>query len=170
MLFSRASNDVATDHQPHSDTNVEWGSTIRSNLAEQLNDIAYPPSKPAFKASQRSYYSIQEQEATPRCIVKPQNVKQISKALDILKAQFDTQTGSSQEERLCFVVRSGGHGLEAVANAEGGAVSDLSSISEVTVSGDGQSTVNGAGARWADVSSKLDQRNLAVTGGRNPHV
>ena len=74
------------------------------------------------------------------------------------------------EKRLRFAICSGGHGLEAVANVEGGVVLDLSSISDVIVSDDEQSTVIGAGARWADVSSKLDQRNLVVVGGRNSHV
>ena len=47
---------------------------------------------------------------------------------------------------------------------------DLSLFREVVPSEDGSSVAIGAGAKWMDVSKVLDQKGLAVMGGRNSAV
>ena len=47
---------------------------------------------------------------------------------------------------------------------------DLGLFCEVTPSEDGSSVTIGAGAKWIDVSKVLDDKNLAVVGGRNSAV
>ena len=47
---------------------------------------------------------------------------------------------------------------------------DLSLFCEVVPSEDGSSVIIGAGAKWIDVSKVLDERGLAVVGGRNSAV
>jgi hypothetical protein len=49
-------------------------------------------------------------------------------------------------------------------------VIDLGLFCEVTPSEDGSSVVIGAGAKWRDVSKVLDEKGLAVVGGRNSAV
>jgi len=46
----------------------------------------------------------------------------------------------------------------------------MSLFCEVTVLEDGESVVIGVGAKWASVSKVLDERGLAVVGGRNSAV
>lgn len=170
ILFALLSRASDKSRRANSAADVNWDSTTCAKLAEALHDIVYPPGSTVFKASLQSYYSLQEQELIPRCIVKPQNPDQVSTAIRILKDQFDTQARTPSGEPLHFAIRSGGHGLEAVANIQNGIVLDLSDLSEVTVAEDEQTTVIGTGAHWGDVSSVLDQKNLAVAGGRNSNV
>ena len=47
---------------------------------------------------------------------------------------------------------------------------DLSLFNEVTPSDDGSSVVLGTGARWRDVSRALEDKGIAVVGGRNSAV
>ena len=47
---------------------------------------------------------------------------------------------------------------------------DLGLFCEVIVSEDGSSVIIGAGAKWMDVSRVLDEKGLAVVGGRNSAV
>jgi hypothetical protein len=47
---------------------------------------------------------------------------------------------------------------------------DLSLLNEVTPSEDGLSVTIGGGAKWMDVSKVLDEKGLAVVGGRNSTV
>ena len=47
---------------------------------------------------------------------------------------------------------------------------DLGLFCEVTPAEDGSRVTIGAGARWMDVSKVLDERGLAVVGGRNSAV
>ena len=47
---------------------------------------------------------------------------------------------------------------------------DLSLFRAVTPSEDGSSVVIGGGCKWADVSEVLNERRLAVVGGRNSAV
>ena len=47
---------------------------------------------------------------------------------------------------------------------------DLGLFREVTPSEDGSSVVIGTGAKWMDVSKVLDEKDLAVVGGRNSAV
>ena len=47
---------------------------------------------------------------------------------------------------------------------------DLGLFCEVTPSKDGSSVAIGGGAKWMDVSKALDEKGLAVIGGRNSAV
>jgi hypothetical protein len=68
-------------------------------------------------------------------------------------------------------VRSGGHSpIAGAASIKGGVVIDLRFFYEVTHSEDESSVVIGTGAKWMDVSKSLDEKGLAVVGGRNSAV
>lgn len=104
----------------------------------------------------------------PACVVRPRNVQQLCTAVTILKRAF--QAGGKKAEGL-FAIRSGGHSpVSGAASIEKGVVIDLGHFCEVTPSEDGSSVVIGAGAKWMDVSKVLDEKRLAVVGGRNSAV
>jgi hypothetical protein len=126
-----------------------------------------------FKRSMNSYWAQQECEIVPACVVRPRNAVELSKAVKILKEEFDVEgygKGDKKTEGL-FAVRGGGHSpLPGAASIDDGVVIDLSRFCEVTPSEDGTSVVIGGGCKWADVSKFLDRRGLAVVGGRNSAV
>ena len=101
------------------------------------------------------------------------NVQQLCTAVTVLKRPYDErgkQAGEEKGEEL-FFFRSGGHSpVSGAANIEGGVVIDLGLFCEVAPSEDGSSVTIGAGAKWMDVYMVLDEKGLAVIGGRNSAV
>lgn len=148
--------------------------TMCKNLASALPDcVIFPNDTSAFKHSMNSYWAQQEREVAPACVVRPRNVQQLSAAVKILKREYDERprpTGEDQDAGL-FAIRSGGHSpVPGAASIKGGVMVDLRHFCEVTPSEDGSSVVIGTGARWMDVSKALDEKGLAVVGGRNSAV
>ena len=120
-----------------------------------------------------SYWAQQECEVVPACVVRPRDVQELSTATTMLKREYDErrkQSGKDQPEGL-FAIRGGGHSpIAGAASINGGVLIDLSLFKEVTPSEDGSSVVIGAGCKWMDVSKVLDEKGLAVVGGRNSAV
>lgn len=94
-------------------------------------------------------------------------------AVMVLKREYDEQqkqAGKNKGKGL-FAIRSGGHSpVAGAASIEDGVMIDLSLLCEVVPSDDGLSVTVGAGARWKDVYKVLDEKGLAVVGGRNSAV
>lgn len=109
----------------------------------------------------------------PACVIQPSRLQQLSIAVTILKREYDKrqkEAGKNKAEGL-FAIRSGGHSpIAGAASIKGGVVIDLGLFCEVTPSEDGSSVTIGAGAKWKDVSKILDEKGLAVVGGRNSAV
>jgi hypothetical protein len=128
----------------------------------------------AFNASASKYFAQQSNTTRPACIVRPDNVKQLSQAAVILHQEFLARKaeGHGKHNNLGFVsLRSGGHSYaRASASIEGGVLLDLSGFSDVTISNDGSSVMIGAGARWSKVYQVLESKKIAVAGGRNAAV
>ncbi|TVY31782.1 Bifunctional solanapyrone synthase, partial [Lachnellula subtilissima] len=149
-------------------------------LASALSDaVIFPHDKVAFRKSMNSYWAQQECEVVPACVVQPRDAQQLSTTVKILKREFNGReegkkdpTGSDGEKSAgLFAIRGGGHSpIPGAATVKGGVLIDLSLLKEVTPSEDGSSVVIGAGAKWMDVSKVLDERGLAVVGGRNSAV
>ncbi|KAK8008423.1 hypothetical protein PG991_010974 [Apiospora marii] len=121
------------------------------------NSVQYPGILP-----DDMYWSLQEAELHPSCVVTPSNRDEVSLAIQIL------HLGSKYFPDRCeFAVRSGGHTPWAgAANVEAGVVVDLQRLNQVIISAV-KTTVNvGPGNRWGDVYNVLDPQGLAVTGGR----
>lgn len=146
---------------------------LSQSLASALPDSVLFPHDVAFKQSINSYWAQQECEVIPACVVRPRDVQQLCTLITILKREHDgreKQAGERKVEGL-FAVRSGGHSpVPGAASVKGGVVIDLGHFCEVTPSEDGSSVVIGAGAKWMDVSKVLDEKGLAVVGGRNSAV
>ncbi|CAD6569233.1 MAG: hypothetical protein ASARMPRED_002677 [Alectoria sarmentosa] len=147
---------------------------LSKSLASALPEcVIFPHDATAFKQSMNSYWAQQECEVIPACVVRPRDVQQLSTAVTVLKREYDErgkQAGKESAEGL-FAIRSGGHSpVSGAASIKGGVVIDLGLFCEVTPSEDGASVAIGAGAKWMDVSKILDEKCLAVVGGRNSAV
>ena len=147
---------------------------LSKSLASALPDsVIFPHDTAAFKQSMNSYWAQQECEVIPACVVRPRDVQQLCTAVSILKCEYDErrkQVGEEKAEGL-FAIRSGGHSpVSGAASNKGGVVIDLGLFCDVTPSEDGSGVVIGAGAKWMDVSRVLDEKDLAVVGGRNSAV
>lgn len=147
---------------------------LSKSLASALPDsVVFPQDAAAFKKSMNSYWAQQECEVIPACVVRPRDVQQLCTAVTVLKRGYDEQGKPGGEKKVegLFAIRSGGHSpVSGAASIKGGVVIDLGLFSEVTPSEDGSSVVIGAGAKWMDVSKVLDEKGLAVVGGRNSAV
>lgn len=128
------------------------------------------------QAVETNYWAQQNREIVPACIVRPRDAQQLSKAVKILKQEYDrrrTGTGSRGRHDVdglegLFAIRSGGlnPGLGA-ATVKNGVVIDLGLICEVTPDADGSTVTIGAGAKWIDVYKTLEEKGLVVVGGRS---
>ena len=138
------------------------------------DNVIFPHDTAAFRQSRSSYWAQQECEVIPACIVWPRDIQQLGTAVTILKREYDErrkQAGEVKAEEGLFAIRSGGHSpVSGAASIKGGVLIDLSLFCEVVPSEDGSSVSIGAGAKWMDVSKVLDERGLAVVGGRNSAV
>lgn len=147
---------------------------LSRNLALALPDsVIFPHDPAAFKQSMNSYWAQQECQVIPACVVRPRDVRQLCTAVTVLKREYDQRGKQADEENAegLFAIRSGGHSpVSGAASIKGGVVIDLGLFREVTPSKDRSSVVIGAGAKWMDVSKVLDEKGLAVVGGRNSAV
>ena len=147
---------------------------LSKSLASALPDsVILPHDAAVFKQSMNTYWAQQECEVIPACVVRPRDIQQLCAAVTILKREYDQREEQASEVKAegLFAIRSGGHSpVSGAASIKGGILIDLSLFCEVTPSKDGSSVVIGAGAKWMDVSKALDQKGLAVVGGRNSAV
>jgi hypothetical protein len=127
--------------------------------AELGSKLSYPSSA-AYNASVLSYWSVQDNDVDPACILSPTTTSDVSLAVGTIDqaARFGL--------KCPFAVRGGGHTPWAASTIANGIVIDLSAINAVSVSSDRTTTSVGPGARWIDVYLKLDAMGLATSGGR----
>ena len=125
-------------------------------LAHVFQDIVHSLGSSAYDQEQSRYWSNQQLETKPFCRVSPRNARDVAATL-LVTSFFQCQ----------FAVKSGGHAAFAGAsNIQSGVTIDLVNLDQVKVSKDSTLTRVGAGNRWLDVYSKLDQQGLSVVGGR----
>ena len=106
------------------------------------------------------YYSQQQREVVPACVVLPTSSQDVSQAVKIIS-----------EHECIFAVKSGGHAMFAGAsNAPQGITMDLRYLNDIGVSETGATAFIGTGNRWKDVYAKLDPMNITVVGGRDQEV
>ena len=113
-----------------------------------------------FQCGVPGYWSQQAADLKPTCRVLATCATDVAFAVTLLSRY-----------RCMFAVRSGGHmSWAGAANIDDGVTIDLSAINQVDVIRNGTIASVGSGARWQDVSLKLDSMNLAVVGGRVSEV
>lgn len=121
----------------------------------------------AYNTSLQSYWSQQEEQVRPHCIVVPTNSQDVSTAVKTLTDR--TLLGATTKTRaVCkFAVRSGGHTAHAgSANIADGVTIDLRALNEITLSKNNTLVIVGPGQRWENVYRALEPLGLGVPGGR----
>ncbi|KAL8923655.1 MAG: hypothetical protein Q9172_003047 [Xanthocarpia lactea] len=123
------------------------------------------PKQAAYDLSLSMYWSQQEQNVTPSCVVSPPNTRQVSRAIQVLSKHqaVDNRTAGGCQ----FAIRGAGHTPWAgSANIDNGVTIDMTSIRSVKVNRGNTVVSVGAGARWSAVYQVLDAAGLGVAGGR----
>ena len=109
-----------------------------------------------YQGSLASYFTTQEAELKPACIVKP------TSAEDVAVVVKHVLLGNSD---ACLAVRSGGHNpSKGSANIAGGVTIDLRDLAMVSVNNSKDLVSVGAGAIWGHVYEKLEPLDLGVVG------
>ena len=139
-----------------------------SHLQKQpsLAERVFTSSDEPYRESIQSYWSAQEADVHPSCVVQPRSASELSAAVKVLaQANLDSKFGADSQ----FAVRSGGHQTWAgSANIKDGVTLDLRNLSGIAVSEDNKTVTVGTGSRWGDVYSYLQPMGLSVPGGRVP--
>lgn len=118
------------------------------------------PGNATYVQQEQDYWSNQQAETQPACLVQPKC------ALDVSVALIVTRFYGCR-----FAVKSGGHAcFVGASNIQGGLTIDLGSLDQVQVSEDKTLTEVGAGNGWVDVYSQLDPLGLSVVGGRVANI
>ena len=170
---SQTVRNVKESDQPGLMSSLPEPTLLSKSLASALPEsVILPHDAVAFKQSMSSYWAQQECEVVPACVVRPRDVQQLCTAVNIIRREFDIQrTQNSQGKDGLFAIRSGGHSpIAGAASIKGGIIIDLRLFCEVIPSQDQSSVIIGTGAKWMDVSKALDEKDLAVVGGRNSAV
>ena len=132
------------------------------------------PKSVAFEDSKTHYWAQQECEVSPSCAVRPKTIEQLCTAVNTLSSEHCDRLGKTGEgiaPKAVFAVRSGGHSPNPnAASIAGGVLLDLRHFCDITISDDRKSVTIGTGAKWADISRILDEKSLAIVGGRNSNV
>ena len=114
----------------------------------------------SYISSLATYWSQQESQLVPSCIVSPKSTQDVSAAVYALSLP-------NAETTCKFAIRSAGHTPWAgAANIQSGVTIDLGAMKAVNVNAARTVTSIEPGARWVDVYLKLDAMSLAVPGGR----
>ncbi|PIG85287.1 oxidoreductase FAD-binding protein [Aspergillus arachidicola] len=123
--------------------------------------VSFPNSQP-YNNSINTYFSQQNCNLHPLCIVSPTTAKDVSTAI---------KTINSTPETPNFAIRSGGHApFTGASNIANGITLDLRGLNSITVSSDRTTSSIGVGATWGEVYSHLDPLGLSVAGGRAAQV
>jgi len=137
------------------------------SLSEALPGKVFPLESQGYVESLSTYFSAQESQIKPACIVRSQTTADVVNTTSHL-VQANKLHGIGS---LKFAIRSGGHACFAgSANVSDGVTIDLRGLNSIDVN-EGASEVSiGTGASWGEVYRRLDPLGLAVPGGRHSQV
>ncbi|RAK99589.1 FAD-binding oxidoreductase [Aspergillus ibericus CBS 121593] len=131
--------------------------------------VTFPGSQ-IYDSSVSSYFSQQEAQIQPLCVVAPSTVEDVSSALKTLTS-IAVSLPDEEKSSCDFAIRSGGHAtIAGAANIQGGVTLDLRGLNSIEVSSDRDTVMVGAGATWGEVYAILDPLNRSVAGGRAAQV
>ncbi|KAK4457039.1 hypothetical protein QBC42DRAFT_320204 [Cladorrhinum samala] len=131
----------------------------------KLPGKVFYPGTAGYQNSQEHYYTTQEREIVPGCVVRPSSTSDVSAFVRLVK---DAKLPAGQHP---FAVRSGGHTLwPGAANLQDGITLDMRGFNSFSLSADKKVASIGGGSDFADIYPKLAPHNLTVLGGRVPGV
>ncbi|KAL8651007.1 MAG: hypothetical protein Q9210_003490 [Variospora velana] len=139
-----------------------------SELLHSLPGKVFPPESQQYTESVHSYFSAQESQIKPACVVRPGTTADVVTAISLLVKANQLQGVGSVK----FAIRSGGHACFAgSANVADGVTIDLRDLNLIEVKKQGSTQLCvGAGASWGQVYRALDPLGLAIPGGRHSQV
>ena len=130
-------------------------------LSQSLGAKVSYPSDARYNATEASYWSLQESDIRPACILQPSTAHDVSIAVSLL----------SSTDHCEFAVKGQGHSPAAgFANVDNGVTIDMAGLASVETNEDHSVALVGAGASWLDVYRHLDPLGVSVAGGRNGNV
>ncbi|APA09132.1 hypothetical protein SS1G_03029 [Sclerotinia sclerotiorum 1980 UF-70] len=117
-----------------------------------------------YTAFLENFYSQQESDISPGCILSPTSTTDVSTAVGILSVLGKSTNWNPSCQ---FAIKSGGHAPGAGdANINQGVSIDLSAINAISVNTNESVVSVGPAAKWGEVYSRLDALQLTVPGGR----
>ncbi len=136
-------------------------------LLSALPGKVFLPGNEQYTESLQSYFSAQETQVKPACIVRPGTTGDVVCTLSLL-VQANRLQGIGAVK---FAVRSGGHACFAgSANLADGVTIDLRDLDLIELSQDSSQVSVGTGASWGQLYRALDPLGLAIPGGRHSQV
>ena len=129
---------------------------VVKKLQEALHSRISLPNTEVYEESLTSYFTTQQSELKPVCIVKPISVEDVAEAIKII---------STADSSVSLAIRSGGHNpTKGSANIDGGITIDLRDLNTVEVHSSKQSVRVGTGAIWGRVYETLEPLGISVVG------
>ncbi|KAF2103375.1 FAD-binding domain-containing protein [Rhizodiscina lignyota] len=115
----------------------------------------------------QSFWMQNARELSPRCVVIPSDVAEVSTAISVLGAAHS----EGMEDGCKFAIRSGPHATHAKAsNIEDGVVVYLKKLNDITISEDQSFVSVGPGTLLGEVYGKLDPMDLTIISGRDSNL
>ena len=113
-----------------------------------------------WAAFKDNYWSAQQGELDPRCVIKPKRADQISATVLIARLS-----------QCPFAVKSGGHtAFGGAASIEDGIAISFENMKEIKLSGDKKTVAIQPGNRWQPVYEMLNPKGVSVIGSREGGV
>ncbi|MCJ1436396.1 hypothetical protein MMC27_005775 [Xylographa pallens] len=136
------------------------GSALEARQYDELSAVlpgqVALPGEPTYSNREDGYYTQQQEELQPYCVVHPTSTPDVSKIVRILR-----------KHDVKFAVRCGGHSSNTgAANIQGGVTVNLRKMDKVTLNPDKTLVLVPGGSKWHDVYSLLEEHGLAASGGR----
>lgn len=129
---------------------------VVENLQKSLPSKVFRPGTQVYDESLKSYFTAQQAELTPTCIVKPVSAEDVALAIRIL---------AEADDSILLAVRSGGHNpSKGSSNIQGGVTVDLRDVKSIDIHESKQRVTVGTGAIWGHVYEKLEPLGLGVVG------
>lgn len=135
-------------------------------LTSALGSKVFLPGSAEYRQSLASYYSLQDSNTAPLCIVSPETAEDISVAIRTLTSiETDLNCLETEKPSCQFAIRSGGH-MTYASNINGGVTIDMRAFNDISINEDQSLVSIGVGATWDAVYARLDPLGLSVNGGR----
>lgn len=148
---------------------LEPGSVAKQLLSLLPGRITLAQDAVAMKEYRDTYWTGQCRDVFPACVVHPQNTKELSLAVKVLKGEYDSRRAEGDASGYIFAMRSGG--LSPNDNhISGGAIVDMRAFNTIQLSEDKAHVAIGTGERWGNVVEYLENYGLAVVGGCDEDV
>ncbi|KAF2864675.1 hypothetical protein BDV95DRAFT_292125 [Massariosphaeria phaeospora] len=140
---------------------------LLTSLRHSLPGVVFVPGDDQYAESTSSYFSAQECDIKPACIVRPQNASEVATIVSRLVGAIE----SEGTDFLKFAIRSGGHAAFAgSANVTNGVTVDLRALDTIEVNQSLMTVTVGSGVSWGEVYRTLEPLGLGISGGRHSQV